>query len=75
MSIIVDSIAAKPSMQAYSSVAGKGTRLALLMPVKDGEKVTNDVNSEMSLVIPSWVETILDGATILPIFAFKLHEV
>ncbi|KAL5533781.1 hypothetical protein ACEPAG_241 [Sanghuangporus baumii] len=74
MSIVVDTIAAKPSMEAYKPVVGKETRLALLMPVKEGAKVTNDLNSEYYRVVPPWVESLFSGAKIIPVYTFRLHE-
>ena len=75
MSIVIDSIAAKPSIEKYSGVVGEGTRVALLMPVKEGDKVTNDVTTEMYPGLPPWLDTTLPGARILPIFTFRMQEV
>ncbi|KAL5494804.1 hypothetical protein ACEPAI_266 [Sanghuangporus weigelae] len=74
MSIIVDTIAAKPSMEAYKPVVGKGTRLALLIPIKEGAKVTNDLNSEYVVAIPPWLESLFSEAKIIPVYTFRLHE-
>ncbi|KAL5535938.1 hypothetical protein ACEPAF_4032 [Sanghuangporus sanghuang] len=74
MSIIVDTVAAKPSMEVYKPVVGEETRLALLMPVKEGAKVTNDLSSEYFMAIPPWVESLFSEAKIIPVYTFRLHE-
>ncbi|KAH8119725.1 chaperonin 10-like protein [Phellopilus nigrolimitatus] len=72
--IVVDCISAKTSLQAISGVVGKRTRLALLMPVKDGDTVTNAVDSQMHFGIPSWVNSLFDGVEIIQVYTFKNQE-
>lgn len=75
MAIVVDTIAAEPSMKAFAPVMDKNTRLALLVPIKKGPSVTNHPDSEMTLALEPWVIDIVNGATILPVFTFKIHDV
>ncbi|KAI5115942.1 hypothetical protein M0805_004939 [Coniferiporia weirii] len=74
VAIVVDCIAAKTSIRAISGVSGKDTRLALLMPVKDGDTVTNSVDSEMHFAVPTWAEQLLKEVDILQVYTFRHQE-
>ncbi|KAI0091670.1 chaperonin 10-like protein [Irpex rosettiformis] len=74
VSIAIDTIGAKPSIEAYSPVLGKESRLALLLPVKKGAAVRNEEQDDMSSVLPPWVYELVGGATVFPIATFRMFE-
>ncbi|KAI0690488.1 chaperonin 10-like protein [Cytidiella melzeri] len=74
MTVVIDTIAAKPSIEAYSGVLGKDTRLAVLIPIKKGAAVTNNADDDMSTVVEPWLQQVVGEATIVPIYTFKLQE-
>lgn len=62
-------------MEAYSPVVDTSTRLALLMPVKEGTALV-DLESEMAFhAVPPWVSSVTNGAVIFPVFTFRIYEV
>ncbi|THH10406.1 hypothetical protein EW145_g1353 [Phellinidium pouzarii] len=71
---VVDCISSRTSIQAISSVIEKGTRIALLMPVKDGDTLVNSPDSEMHFGIPPWTASLLKDAEILQVYTFKHQE-
>lgn len=75
MSIVVDTISAKPSIEAYSAVLSKETRLAMLMPVKKGTAVTNEEDDDMTLEVQPWVQEIVGEATVIPVTALTMMQV
>lgn len=74
-SIAVDTITARPSPQTVRSVVGNESKVAILMPVKDGDTVTNAVDSEMHIQFPAWTSDLFKNLEIRPVYTFKYQEV
>ncbi|KAI0759307.1 chaperonin 10-like protein [Irpex lacteus] len=72
--IVIDTIGAKPSIEAYSPVLGKETRLAILLPVKKGPTVRNEEQDDMVTDFPPWLYEATNGATIFGVATFKIFE-
>lgn len=72
--IIVDCIAAKTTLRAISTVGGEGTRLALLMPVKDGDTVTNNPDSALHFGIPPWAQELIGKMDIIEVYTFRHQQ-
>lgn len=73
--IVIDTIGAKPSIEAYSPVLGRETRLAILLPVKKGPTVRNEEQDDMVTDFPPWLYEATNGATIFGVATFKIFEV
>lgn len=71
----LDTIAARTSLQAVRGVVGKESKVAVLMPVKDGDTVTNAVDSEMHIQFPAWTSDLFKDVEIRPVYTFKYQEV
>ncbi|KAI0759309.1 GroES-like protein [Irpex lacteus] len=71
-SIVIDTIAAKPSIEAYSPLLGPETRLAVLLPVKKGPSVNNEEKDDMSPVLLPWVYELTGEAKVLAVATFGL---
>lgn len=71
----VDTIAARPSLRAVRSVVGNESKVAILMPVKDGDTVTNAVDSDMHIQFPAWTSDLFRDVEIRPVYTFKYQEV
>lgn len=71
----IDPIAARPSFEAISKVVTDGSRLAVLFPIKEGDKVTNDVDSGMLLEVPQWIKDSFVGVEIIPVATFTYRQV
>jgi len=67
----VDIIAARPSLDAISKVVGPGSKVAILLPVKKGETVTNATDSDMVLGIPDAVRAKFTGVELIPVATFQ----
>lgn len=81
ISIALDPIAARASLTPLSEVlaspAGQpSARLAVLLPYKDGDSVTNGVDADMSLTLTPWVEATIAGKNIdlVPVGTFHFAE-
>lgn len=80
--IAVDPIATRRSLALLSEVlasppaAAPPARLAVLLPYKDGETVSNDVGSAMHTAPPPWFDEVFGGKNIevIPIATFKSGE-
>jgi len=70
----VDVIAARPSLNAIAQVVGPGSTLAVLLPFKDGETVTNAVDSGMSMEPPASLRESTPGVTIVPVSTFNFQQ-
>ena len=74
--LAVDVIAATPTLSALSKVIGEeGANIAVLMPVKEGNEITGDGVGKMHLEVPKWVEEMLPGVAIKPVYALKAQQV
>ncbi len=71
----VDIIAARPSLDAISKVVGPGSKVAILLPVKKGETVTNAADSDMVLGIPDTVRAKFTGVELIPVATFQYQTV
>ena len=75
VALAVDNIATKTTLTAISQVVGKGSKLAILMPVKDGETVTNPVDKEMYIGLPPFVNPLFEETEVYTVYTFKNQEV
>ena len=75
LAMVIDCIGARASIEAYAPAVDGGTRIAFLMPVKDGDKVVNEADSKMHVEIPSWAHEVLNGAKLIPVFTFQHQKV
>lgn len=73
--IVVDCIGAKPSILAYAGAVAESARIAFLMPIKDGEKTYNGVESAMHVQFPAWVKEALPTAQLIPVASFLNQSV
>jgi len=72
--IVVDIIAARPSLYAISKFVGPGSKVAILLPVKEGETVTNAADSDMVFGIPDSVRAKFEGAELIPVATFQYQS-
>ena len=76
--IAIDCIGARLSIEAYAPAVAKDARVAILMPVKDGDKVYNGkkAGSEYhSLEFPKWTQDALSSAKLIPVYTFRNQDV
>ena len=73
--LAVDNIAAKSSLGALSRVLGAGSTIGLLLPVKEGDTVTNHPDTRMALEIFPWVVDLLPEVDIRPVATFTYQQV
>ena len=71
-------------MEKYAPAVDEGTRVAFLMPIKDGDKVVNDdlgnggeegKGMGMYIEIPEWTSEVLKGAELVPVYTFQHQKV
>ena len=75
----VDIVAAEASLAAIAKVLELGekseSKLAVLIPVKEGDTVTNPVDKAMFTEIPPFVEKLFPGVEIIPVRTFQFQSV
>lgn len=72
----VDIIAARgSSLDVVSKVVGPGSKVAVILPVKDGETVTNAVDSAMHIEIPESVRVTFPGVELFPVATLRFQSV
>ncbi|EKM50124.1 uncharacterized protein PHACADRAFT_178748 [Phanerochaete carnosa HHB-10118-sp] len=81
LSVALDPIATRRSLSLLSEVlASPATlpraRLAVLLPFKDGDAVTNEPDSAIHLTAPPWLEEVFSGKNVevIPIATFRVGE-
>ncbi|KAI0091675.1 chaperonin 10-like protein, partial [Irpex rosettiformis] len=75
VSIVVDTVAAIPSIKSYGSLLGKGSRLAILHPIKKGTSIVDVENDSDSEALLPLVQEMVGEATVLPVGAMAgLHK-
>lgn len=79
--LAIDTIATKPSLALLSKLVGGGTgaeskaQLAVLLPVKDGNKITNAADVEIHLGIPTWAKDLFPDTDVLPVVSIDYAKV
>lgn len=73
--IAVDPIASKTSLAALTELIGHGSKLAILLPVKDGDGIVGHPGSKMTLGIPEAVEAMFEGVELLGVRTFLWQSV
>ena len=74
--LAIDVIGARPTLSALGKVVGgEGAKVAVLIPVKEGNNVTDDVGSAMYFELPKWVGEVLPGVETVPVYTFRSQEV
>lgn len=71
LEIVIDIIAVTASLDIVSKVIAPGGKLALLIPIKEGDNVTNPVDKEMILGIPDSVKSKFQDSEIIPVATFS----
>lgn len=75
LAYVADTIAVRASLSIVAAVSDSKTRLAFLLPFKDGETVANGTESAMHTEMPKWAQDILNGLNVFPVATFKYQEV
>jgi NADPH:quinone reductase-like Zn-dependent oxidoreductase len=73
--LAVDIIGARSSLTALSKVVGSGAKFAVLIPVKEGDSVTNHPDTKMTPEIEPWVTDLFAGVDIRPVATFTCLSV
>ena len=72
---VVDTIAVRASLNIVAAISDSSTRVAVLLPYKDGETVVNGPQSAMSIDMPAWASEILSGLNVHGVATFKHQQV
>lgn len=75
MAAVVDCISARASIKAYAPAIDGNTRVAFLMPVKDGDRVVNEAESALHIELPPWAREVLPDAKLTPVYTFQHQKV
>ena len=65
---IADPIANRQSFASFKNIVASGSKIAMLLPFKDGNSVVNPKGSEMHLKVPDDIKQNFTGVNILEVW-------
>lgn len=71
----IDIVAAQSSLGALAPVLGAGSIIGILLPVKEGDTITNHPEAKMTSEIEPWVVELFPGVDIRPVGTFMYPKV
>ena len=71
----IDIVAAESSLGALAPVLGAGSIIGILLPVKEGDTITNHPEAKMTSEIEPWVVELFPGVDIRPVGTFMYPKV